>query len=118
MGGNVCLKQTQLAVSSCNADISNKLAWDCSRNDNRGLGGNDSFQFPRETRAAKVSPQAAITGNINQTNNNATNKVSNTKLFHVDTAMGLHHAFSNKKSMVLIAGSFAQALSCFYAFLF
>lgn len=45
--------------------------------------------------AAKVSPQAAITGNINQTNNQAVNKASNTKLLHVDTAMGVRHAFSN-----------------------
>jgi putative ABC transport system permease protein len=67
-------------------------------------------------RAAKVSPQAAITGNINQTNNQAVNKASNTNLFHVDTAMGLRHAFSNKKSMVLIAGSFATSIILFLCF--
>ena len=66
--------------------------------------------------AAKVSPQAAITGNINQTNNQAVNKASNTKLFHVDTAMGVRHAFSNKKSMVLIAGSFAISIVLFLCF--
>ncbi|WP_313370267.1 ABC transporter permease [Sedimentibacter sp.] len=67
-------------------------------------------------RAAKVSPQAAITGNINQTNNQSVNKASNTKLFHVDTAMGVRHAFSNKKSMVLIAGSFAISIVLFLCF--
>ncbi|AEE91951.1 conserved membrane protein of unknown function [Tepidanaerobacter acetatoxydans Re1] len=67
-------------------------------------------------RAARVSPQAAITGNINQTNNQAVNKASNTKLFHVDTAMGIRHAFSNKKSMVLIAGSFALSIVLFLCF--
>lgn len=67
-------------------------------------------------RAARVSPQAAITGNINQTNNQAVNKASNTKLFHVDTAMGVRHAFSNKKSMVLIAGSFATSIILFLCF--
>jgi len=67
-------------------------------------------------RAAKVSPQAAITGNIGQTNNQAVGKASNTKLFHVDTAMGLRHAFSNKKSMVLIAGSFATSIILFLCF--
>lgn len=67
-------------------------------------------------RAARVSPQAAITGNINQTNNQALNKASNTKLFHVDTAMGFRHAFSNKKSMILISGSFAISIVLFLCF--
>lgn len=66
--------------------------------------------------AAKVSPQAAVTGNINQTNNQNFKKASNTKLFHVDTAMGLRHAFSNKKSMILIAGSFAISIVLFLCF--
>lgn len=66
--------------------------------------------------AAKVSPQAAVTGNINQTNKQDFKKASNTKLFHVDTAMGLRHAFSNKKSMVLIAGSFAISIVLFLCF--
>jgi putative ABC transport system permease protein len=67
-------------------------------------------------RAAKVSPQAAITGNINQINNQTANKASNTKLFHVETAMGLRHALSNKKSMALIAGSFATSIVLFLCF--
>lgn len=66
--------------------------------------------------ASKVSPQAAVTGNINQTNNQDFKKASNTKLFHVDTAMGVRHAFSNKKSMVLIAGSFAISIILFLCF--
>lgn len=66
--------------------------------------------------AARVSPQAAVTGNINQTNNQDFKKASNTKLFHVDTAMGLRHAFSNKKSMVLITGSFAISIVLFLCF--
>lgn len=67
-------------------------------------------------RAAKVSPQAAVTGNINQTNNLQISKASNTRLFHVDTAMGFRHAFSNKKSMTLIAGSFALSIILFLCF--
>lgn len=67
-------------------------------------------------QAARVSPQAAITGNITQANNQAVNKASNTRLFHVDTAMGLNHAFSNRKSMVLIAGSFATSIVLFLCF--
>lgn len=67
-------------------------------------------------KAAKVSPQAAVTGNINQTNNLQISKASNTGLFHVDTAMGFRHAFSNQKSMVLIAGSFAISIILFLCF--
>lgn len=67
-------------------------------------------------RAAKVSPQAAVTGNINQTNNQQISRASNTRLFHVDTAMGFYHAFSNKKSMILIAGSFAISIILFLCF--
>lgn len=67
-------------------------------------------------KAAKVSPQAAVTGNINQTNNLQFNKAINTRTFHVDTAMGVHHAFSNKRSMVLITGSFAISIIMFLCF--
>jgi putative ABC transport system permease protein len=63
-----------------------------------------------------VSPQAAVTGNINQTNNLPISKASNTGLFHVDTAMGFRHAFSNKKSMILISGSFAISIILFLCF--
>ena len=66
--------------------------------------------------AAKVSPQTAVTGNINQTAHQNFKKASNTKAFHVDTAMGLRHAFSNKKSMILIAGSFAISITLFLCF--
>ncbi len=66
--------------------------------------------------AAKVSPQAAVTGNIDQTIYQDPGKASDTRLFRVDTAMGLRHAFSNKKSMVLIAGSFAVSIVLFLCF--
>lgn len=67
-------------------------------------------------RASRVSPQAAVTGNISQNNDQAVGKASNTALFHVDTAMGLRHACSNKKSMVLIAGSLATSIILFLCF--
>lgn len=66
--------------------------------------------------AAKVSPQEAVTGNINQFNNYSITKASNTKLFPVDIAMGLNHAFSNTKSMILISGSFAISIILFLCF--
>ena len=61
-------------------------------------------------KAAAVSPQAAVTGNINHKNNLRIKNASSTRLLHVDTAMGLKHAFSNKKSMVFITGSFAISI--------
>lgn len=67
-------------------------------------------------KAAKVSPQAAVTGNINDTNNQKISKASNTKWFHVDTAMGISHAFSNKKNVVLMTGSFATSIILFLCF--
>lgn len=66
--------------------------------------------------ASKVSPQAAVTGNLSYTNNQVAAKSSNTKIFHVDTAMGIRHAVSNKKSMALIAGSFAISIVLFLCF--
>lgn len=66
--------------------------------------------------AASVSPQAAITGNSNHTNHTQIKKASDTDRFHVDTAMGIRHAFSNKKSMLLIGGSFALSIISFLCF--
>lgn len=67
-------------------------------------------------KAAKVSPQAAVTGNVNHTNNQPINRAASTKWVRVDTAMGIHHAFSNKKSMALISGSFAISIILFLCF--
>lgn len=67
-------------------------------------------------KAAAVSPQAAVTGNIDYKNDRKIQKASSTTLFHVDTAMGLRHAFSNKKSMVFITGSFAISIVLFLCF--
>lgn len=66
--------------------------------------------------AARVSPQAAVTGNLSWPGSGGECGASNTKLFRVDTAMGIHHAFSNKKSMVLVAGSFAISIILFLCF--
>lgn len=67
-------------------------------------------------QAAKVSPQAAVTGNIIGTHNQKITRASNTTIFHVDTAMGFRHAFTNKKSMILITGSFAISIILFLCF--
>lgn len=66
-------------------------------------------------KAAQVSPQSAVTGNINQTENLKINKAVNTKL-RIDTSMGIHHAFSNKKNMMLTAASFALSIILLLSF--
>lgn len=66
-------------------------------------------------KAAQVSPQAAVTGNINQTVNQQISKAANTK-FPIDTSMGIHHAFSNKKNMVLTAGSITLSIVLLLSF--
>jgi putative ABC transport system permease protein len=66
-------------------------------------------------KAAGVSPQAAVTGNINRGVNRKIKRAANAKL-HIDTAMGIHHAFSNKKNLILTAGSFALSIILFLGF--
>jgi len=67
-------------------------------------------------KAAKVSAQVAVTGNVDRISNFKFDKAINTKIFHIETAMGLHHAFSNKKSMLFISGSFAVSIIMFLCF--
>ena len=64
--------------------------------------------------AAKVSPQLAVTGNINQTKH--FKKAYPIKKIPVDIAMGISHAFSNKKNIVLISGSFMISIILFLCF--
>lgn len=66
--------------------------------------------------AARVSPQAAVTGNLGRLGSQFDGKSSSLRLFKVDTAMGLKHAFANKKSMLLIGGSFAVSIILFMCF--
>lgn len=64
--------------------------------------------------AAKVSPQSAITGNINQSK--YFKKAYTIKCIPVDIAMGIHHAFSNKKNVVFVSGSFMISIILFLCF--
>lgn len=64
-------------------------------------------------RAAKVTPVAGISGN---TENRNTKKAANTKLFKVENALGIHHAFSQKKSLMMMTGSFALSMILFLSF--
>lgn len=64
-------------------------------------------------RAAKVTPVAGILGN---TENRNTKKAADTKLFKVENALGIHHAFSQKKSLIMMTGSFALSIILFLSF--
>lgn len=66
-------------------------------------------------KAALVSPQAAVTGNINSANNHQSGRHVSTKL-RIDTSMGIRHAFSNKKNIVLTAGSVALSIILLLSF--
>lgn len=64
-------------------------------------------------KAAKVSPVMAISGNTQLTQNK---KAANTKLFHVETGMGIFHALSGKKNVFLMTCSFAISIMMFLSF--
>lgn len=65
-------------------------------------------------KAAKVSPLAAVSGNTSSFK--PAKKAANTKLFKVDTALGIHHAKASKKNLILMTGSFALSIILFLAF--
>ncbi len=64
-------------------------------------------------KAAKVSPVTAISGNTQLTQNK---KAANTKLFHVETSMGIFHALSGRKNVFLMTCSFAISIMMFLSF--
>ena len=65
-------------------------------------------------QAAKVSPLTAVSGNGGTTR--AARKAANTRLFHVETALGIHHASGSRKNFLLMAGSFAFSIILFLSF--
>ncbi|MPM68386.1 hypothetical protein SDC9_115318 [bioreactor metagenome] len=68
-------------------------------------------------RAAKVSPVTAVSGNSENTNNtNNANHALHTHFFKIETALGIHHAVSNKKNLILMTGSFALSIILFLSF--
>lgn len=65
-------------------------------------------------RAAGVSPVAAVTGN-----SEAGRKIvraANTRLVKVESALGVHHAVSARKNLILLTLSFALTVTLFMAF--
>lgn len=65
-------------------------------------------------QAAKVSPVAAISGNA-ETSKKVIH-AANTRLFKVETSLGIHHATGAKKNLLLMTGSFALTIVLFLAF--
>lgn len=65
-------------------------------------------------RAAKVSPVAAVSGNAGNTKN--IRRAVNAGSGRVETALGIHHAVSAKKNLLLMTGSFALSIILFLSF--
>lgn len=65
-------------------------------------------------RAAKVSPVTAVSGNSENTKN-ATHAL-NIRFSKIETALGIHHAVSAKKNLILMTSSFALSIILFLSF--
>lgn len=65
-------------------------------------------------RAAAVSPVAAVTGNFSE-NGNASRPVRKNFL-KIETALGIHHAVSSRKNLLLMTGSFALSIIMILSF--
>ena len=65
-------------------------------------------------KAAKVSPLAAVSGNANGLE--PARNTANTRLFKIDTALGIYHAKANRKNLFLMTSSFALSIILFLSF--
>lgn len=65
-------------------------------------------------QAAKVSPIAAVSGNTQLSQN--VRHAASTRLWKVETSLGMHHATAAKKNLFLMTGSFALTIILFLAF--
>lgn len=70
-------------------------------------------QSPAE-QAARVSPASAISGNTEAAPSFV--HAANTKLFKIETSLGVHHAIQSKKNLILMTGSFALTIVLFLTF--
>ena len=64
-------------------------------------------------RAAKVSPMAAVSGEKNTKN---IRRRAKTRFFKIETALGIHHAVSAKRNLILMTGSFSLSIILFLSF--
>ncbi|HJC73559.1 MAG TPA: FtsX-like permease family protein [Candidatus Mediterraneibacter faecavium] len=65
-------------------------------------------------KASAVSPLTAVSGNDGSVR--AVRKAANTRLFRIETALGIHHAAGSRKNFILMAGSFAFSIILFLSF--
>lgn len=65
-------------------------------------------------QAAKVSPIAAVSGNADMLK--TVRHAANTRLFKIETSLGIHHAMAVKKNLLLMTGSFALTIILFLIF--
>lgn len=65
-------------------------------------------------KAAKVSPVAAVSGSADA--GKQKHHRANTSLLNIETALGVSHAAASKKSLFLMAGSFALSIILFLCF--
>lgn len=65
-------------------------------------------------RAAKVSPISAVSGNFE--NEKKASRVMLAPFPKVETALGIHHAVSGKKNLILMTSSFALSIILFLCF--
>jgi len=65
-------------------------------------------------RAARISPMAAVSGNASDTK--PVKHAVNTRFSKIETALGIHHAVSAKKNLILLTGSFALSIILFLCF--
>ncbi|MDO5350242.1 MAG: FtsX-like permease family protein [Lachnospiraceae bacterium] len=65
-------------------------------------------------RAAKVSPVTAVSGNSGNTK--AVRHSVHTGVLKIETVLGVHHAVSARKNLVLMTGSFALSIILFLSF--
>ncbi|MFT8348066.1 ABC transporter permease [Clostridium saccharoperbutylacetonicum] len=64
--------------------------------------------------AAKVSPVMAVSGNLENTKNSTHGL--NTHFLKIETVLGIHHAVSRKKNLILMTSSFALSIILFLSF--
>ncbi len=65
-------------------------------------------------KASRVSPLAAVSGNADTVF--AAKGAANTRLFPIETALGIHHAAGSKKNLLLLTASFAFSIILFLSF--
>ncbi len=65
-------------------------------------------------KAASVSPLTAVSGNASA--KRQIKKAANTRIYRIETALGIHHALGSRKNFILMSCSFAFSIILFLSF--